>query len=167
MDKLLATSIRAIQGHSGGALVDPTLQDNVLLPNDCIEHINHVGLHSIIQSGLIPGSKSLRKDRHAVFFTAVNPMRVDQHKEVEYDLTNSRITVYKNHWKVHQNTVFGCNLKLARRKGLNLLLTQDRNKHQCRRLLLQRLRYHITSVIGSTSNQVSRTKAVSKCQKKR
>ena len=49
---------RAIQGHSGGALVDPTLQDNVLLPDDFAEYIYHIGnvhdMHSIIQSGLIP-----------------------------------------------------------------------------------------------------------------
>ena len=37
-------------------------------------------LHSIIQSGLIPGGESLREDGHAVFFTAVNPMRVSTKK---------------------------------------------------------------------------------------
>ena len=35
------------------------------------------------------------QERHAVFFTAVNPLFVDQHKDVEYDLTNPRIAVYK------------------------------------------------------------------------
>ena len=54
------------------------LRDNVLLPNDFAEHIYHVGsshdLHSIIQSGLIPSGKDIKKGRHAVFFTAVNPM---------------------------------------------------------------------------------------------
>ena len=49
---------RAIQGHSGGNLVDPALQDNVLLPEDFTEYIYHVGnaseIHSIIRSGLIP-----------------------------------------------------------------------------------------------------------------
>ena len=48
--------LRAIQGHSGGKHIDPTLQDNVLLPSDFAEHICHVGssrdLRSIIQSGL-------------------------------------------------------------------------------------------------------------------
>ena len=52
---------RAIQGHSGGTLVDPTLQDDVLLPDDFAEYINHVGsahdMQSIIQGGLIPGGK--------------------------------------------------------------------------------------------------------------
>ena len=47
----------------------------------------------------------------------------------------------------------------------NVLLKQDRNK-QCPRLPVQRLRYHINSVSGPTSNQVSTTKAVSKCQKR-
>ena len=40
----------------------------------------------------------------------------------------------------------------------NLFIKQDRDKHHRRRLLLQRLRDHITSVSGSTSNQVSTTK---------
>ena len=35
--------LRSIQGHSGGKHIDPTLQDNVLLPSDFAEHIYHVG----------------------------------------------------------------------------------------------------------------------------
>ena len=54
---------RAIQGNSGGTLVDPTLQDNVLLLDDCAGYIYHVGnahdMHSIIQGGLILGGRSL------------------------------------------------------------------------------------------------------------
>ena len=34
---------RAIQGHSGGNLVDPTLQDNVVFPDDFAECIYHIG----------------------------------------------------------------------------------------------------------------------------
>ena len=45
--------------------IDPTLQDNVLLPNDFAEHIYHAGrshdLHSFVQSGLIPGGKMSRE----------------------------------------------------------------------------------------------------------
>ena len=92
---------QAIQGQSGGTHIDPTLQDNVLLPDHFAEHIYHVGSsHSIIQSGLIPGGKTVKKGRHAVFFTAVNPIFVDQHIEVGNDLTNPRIAVCKNHWKL-------------------------------------------------------------------
>ena len=74
----------------------------MLLANDFAEHIYHAGsshdLHSIIQSGLIPGWKNVKKGRHAVFFTAVCPMFVDQHEEVEFDLTKPRIAVYNNNW---------------------------------------------------------------------
>ena len=46
---------RAIQGQSGGTLIDLTLQDNVLLPGDFAEYIYHIGnahdIHSIIQGG--------------------------------------------------------------------------------------------------------------------
>ena len=50
--------LRALQGHSGRYLVDPSLQDNVSIPNDFFEYIYHFGcaisLHSIMNSGLIP-----------------------------------------------------------------------------------------------------------------
>ena len=65
---------RAIQGHSGDNLVDPTLQDNVLLPGDFAEYIYHIGdAHdTIIQGGLVPGGQSLKRDRQSVFFTKVS-----------------------------------------------------------------------------------------------
>ena len=62
--------ITAIQGRSGGTLVDPTLQDNVLLPDDFADYICHIGnaheMHSIIQCGLIPGGKRVKRDRQSV-----------------------------------------------------------------------------------------------------
>ena len=95
---------RAIQGHSGGNLVDPALQDTVLLPEDFTEYIYHVGnvseIHSIIRSGLIPGEKSLKRDRQSVFFTAVNPMDDDQNmEEIRCDLDKPRMAPYKNTWR--------------------------------------------------------------------
>ena len=66
---------RALQGYSGRSLIDPTLQDNVIIPNGFFQYKNHVGyafnLHSIISSGLIPGGQSLRK-RQTVFFLSVD-----------------------------------------------------------------------------------------------
>ena len=53
----------------------------MLSQSDCAEHIYHVGsshdAHSIVQSGLIPRGKEVKKGRHAVFFTAVNPVFID------------------------------------------------------------------------------------------
>ena len=62
------------------AIIDPSLQDNVLIPNGFFEYICHIGcginLHSIVNSGLIPGGSNLSK-RQTVFFTSVDPMNKD------------------------------------------------------------------------------------------
>ena len=56
--------LRALQDHSGRNSIDPELQDNVLIPNNFFEYIFRIGcainLHSITNSGLIPGGYSLR-----------------------------------------------------------------------------------------------------------
>ena len=70
---------RALQGHSGRNTIDPTMQDNVLIPNNFFEYICHIGcavsLHSITNSGLIAGGQNSIKEKQTVFFTAVNPMK--------------------------------------------------------------------------------------------
>ena len=67
---------RALQEHSGRNLVDPSLQDNVVIQNGIFQHIYHVGcafdLHSIINSGLIPGGQNSRK-RQTIFFLPIDP----------------------------------------------------------------------------------------------
>ena len=49
--------LRALQGHSGSNLIDPALQDNVLIGPGIFPYIYHVGsnfnLHAIISNGLI------------------------------------------------------------------------------------------------------------------
>ena len=68
---------RALQGHSGSNLIDPSLQDNVVTQSNFFKHIYHVGcafnLHSIINSGLILGGQSSFK-RQTVFFLLVDPV---------------------------------------------------------------------------------------------
>ena len=53
----------APQVHSGRSLIDPILQDNVIVPSGFFQYICHVGcaisLHSIINSGLTPGGQIL------------------------------------------------------------------------------------------------------------
>ena len=61
-----------------------------------------------------------------MFFTAVNPMYANQdQEEVQHDLDKPRIAVCKNTWRVHLNTVYWCNLKLAQRKGLEFYQTRS------------------------------------------
>ena len=61
--------LRALQGHSGRNLIDHSLQDSVLIPNDFFEYMYHIGcainLHSITNSGLIVGGQNLSK-RHGI-----------------------------------------------------------------------------------------------------
>ena len=108
--------------------MDPSLQDNVLLPSDFAGHIYHVGsshdLRSIIQSGLIPGGKDVKKGRRAVFFSAENPMFIDHYRERDHDVTQPRIAVCKHNCKIHQNTVYWCNLMVAHREGWQFYQTR-------------------------------------------
>ena len=114
--------LRALQGHSGLSLIDPTLQDNVVIPSSFFQYIYHVGcpinLHSIINSGLIPGGQKLR-NRQTVFFLLVDPMDKN-HKDLDtIDLNAPRHAQYMhNAWKKHQNTVYWVDINLALKKGL-------------------------------------------------
>ena len=75
-DSGIIVYLRALQGHSGRNLIDPSLQDNVIIQSNFFHYKNHVGrafnLHSIISSGLVPGGQSLSK-RQTVFFLPVDP----------------------------------------------------------------------------------------------
>ena len=110
--------LRALQGHSGRSLIDPSLQDNVVVPNDFFEYIYHIGcainLHSIINSGL------------TVFFLPVDPMD-KEHKDLEkIDLEAPRLARYMHTaWKEHQNTVYWVDIKLAQKKGLKFHQTRS------------------------------------------
>ena len=89
--------LRALQGHSGRNLVDPSLQDN------------HIGcafnLHSIINNGLILGGQNSSK-RQTVFFLPIDP-RDKEHKDPEkIDLNEPRRAQHlQNAWKKHQDAV--------------------------------------------------------------
>ena len=104
--------LRVLQGHSGRNLIDPSLQDNLIIPNDFFEYNYHIGcainLHSIMNSGLIAGGQNLSKKRQTVFFTAVNPMD-KEHKDPDVsDLDAPRLAWYhQKKWKKQQNTVLG------------------------------------------------------------
>ena len=103
--------LRALQGHSGRNPIDPTLQDNVLIPNNFFEYIYRIGcaitLHSITNPGLIPGRRNLGKERQTVFFTAVNPMDKEHKDPYKLDLTAPRLASYKQKkWAKHQDTVY-------------------------------------------------------------
>ena len=120
---------RALQGHSGSNLIDPTLQDNVLIGTGIFPYIYHVGctfnLHSIINNGLIPGGQILSR-RQTVFFLPVDP-RDESHKDPEYiDYSAPRLARYlQNAWKRHQDTVFWVDIDLGIKEGLVFYQTRS------------------------------------------
>ena len=101
---------QALPGHSGRNLIDPSLQDNVVIQSGFFQHIYHIGcafnLHSIINSGLIPGGQNSSK-RQTVLFLLVDPMD-KSHKDPEnIDLNVPHRAQYlHNAWKRHQDAVF-------------------------------------------------------------
>ena len=112
----------ALQGHSGRNPIYPTLQDNVLIPNNFFEYISHIGcaikVHSITKSGLIARGPKSSRDRQTVLFTSVNPMHKNPKDPQELDLTKPRLALYKQKWTVHQDTVYWDDIQLAQKKGL-------------------------------------------------
>ena len=120
---------RALQGLSGRNLIDPSLQDNAVIPDGFIKYIYHVGcainLHFIINSGLIPGGQNLSK-RQTVFFLPKDPMD-KEHKDPEtISLEAPRLAQYMHiAWKKHQNTVYWVDINLAQKKGLKFCQTRS------------------------------------------
>ena len=90
--------LRAFQGHSGRYSIDPSFQDNVLIPNDFFEYIYHIGcainLHSIMNSRLRSGKQNLSK-RQTVVFTSVDPVNREHKDPNKVDLEAPRLTWYK------------------------------------------------------------------------
>ena len=88
---------RALQGHSGRNFIDSSLQDNVVIPSNFFQYIYHIGcafnLHSIINSGLIPGGQSSSK-RERVFFLLVDPMDKNHKDPDVIDLSVPRHAQY-------------------------------------------------------------------------
>ena len=121
--------LRALQGHSGRSLIDPSLQENVVIPSDFFQYIYHVGcainLHSIINSGLIPGGQNF-SNRQTVCFVPVDPMDKNHKDPDTIDLNTPRHAQHMHKaWKRHQNTVYWVDINLALKKGLKFYQTRS------------------------------------------
>ena len=118
---------RALQGHSGRNLIDPSLQDNAVIPSYFFQHIYHIGcgfnLHSITNNGLILGGQNSSK-RQTVFFLPVDPMDKCHKDPEKIDLNVPRRAQYlHNAWKRHQDAVNWVDIDLAIQKGLKFYQT--------------------------------------------
>ena len=121
--------LRALQGHSGHNLIDPALQDNVLIGTGIFPYIYHVGctfnLYSIINNGLVPGGQDSSR-RQTVFFLPIDPRDTD-HKDPEHiDFSVPRRARYVHSaWKRHQDAVFWVDIDLAIREGFTVYQTRS------------------------------------------
>ena len=93
------------------------------------QYIYHIGcafnLHSIINSGLIPGGQNSSK-RQTVFFLPVDPRDKTHKDHDEIDLNVPRRAQYlHNAWKRHQDAVFWVDIDLAIKKGLKFYQTRS------------------------------------------
>ena len=121
--------LRALQGHSGRNLIDSNLQDNVVIPDGFFQYVYHVGcainLHSIINSGSIPGGQNL-SNRQTVFVLLVDPMDKNQKDPDTIDLGAPRLPQFMHKaWKKHQNTEDWVDINLALKKGLKFYETRS------------------------------------------
>ena len=112
--------LRALQGHSGRNLIDPLLQDNVIIHRGLFQHIYQKGcafnLHSIINNGLIPGGQDSSR-RQTVFFLLIDPRDKDHQDPEHIDFSIPRRARYLHSaWKKHKDAVFGLMLILRLRK---------------------------------------------------
>ena len=112
--------VRALQGHSGQNVIDPSLHDNVVIQRGFFQHIYHIrcafNLHSIINNGLIPGGQNSSK-RQTVFFLPIDPRDKGHQDPEKIDLSVPRRAQYLHSaWKKHQDAVFWVDIDLSIRK---------------------------------------------------
>ena len=121
--------LRALQGQSGRNLIDPLLQDNVIIQCGLFRHIDHIGcafnLHSIINNGLILGGQDSSR-RQTVFFLPIDH-RDKEHQDPEHiDFSVPRRAQYLHcAWKKHQDAIFWVDIDLSFRKGLTFYHTRS------------------------------------------
>ena len=121
--------LRALQGHSGRNLIDPSLQDNVVIQSGFFQHIYHIGcafnLHSVINNGLMPGGQNSNK-RQTIFFLPIDPRDKGHNDPENIDLNVPRRAQYLHSaWKKHQDAVYWVDSDLAIRKGLIFYQTRS------------------------------------------
>ena len=112
--------LRALQGHSGRNLIDPSLQDNVVIPDGFFKYIYNVGcainLHSIINSGLIPGGQNL-SNRQTVFSLLVDHMDKSHKDPDTIDLEAPRLAQYMHkEWRNIKTRCIGSTSTLLKSK---------------------------------------------------
>ena len=122
-------SISELFKHSGRNIIDPSLQDNVIIQSGFFEQNCHSGfffdLHSIIHNGLILGGQNSSK-RQTAFFLPIDPRDKGHQDPVRIDFKKPRRAQHLHSaWKKHQDAVFWVDVNLAIQKRLTLYQTRS------------------------------------------
>ena len=123
--------LQAFQGHSRENPVDPSLQDNVLIPNDFVKYVCHVGCHhqyALYHRFRIDEreEENAGRERQTVFFTAVDPMAMRRHEQKEFDLTKPRLAASQvNNGRHTKMQCIGSTSGSLREKGLKFFQTRS------------------------------------------
>ena len=119
--------IRAIQGHSGGMVIQPELMNYVLIPCKWKQVIYHMGCardrYSIAEAGLVAGGEENEGGRQTIFFTPLDPYPIEV--ESSTDFSKPRKVHYQTHWRPEQDAVYWINLSRAQDCGLKIWKTQS------------------------------------------
>ena len=120
---------RALQGHSGNNLIDPTLQDNVVIGTGIFRYIYHIGcafnLHSGINNGLIFGGENLSR-RQTVFFLLFDSRNESRRDPERIDFSVPRLVRYVHSaWKRHQDAFFLVDIDFAIKEGVTFYQTRS------------------------------------------
>ena len=143
---------RPPQEHSGRNLIDPSVQDNVIIQSGFFQQISHVecafNLHSIINNGLILGGQHSRK-RLAVFFPLrpeTKAIKILQRLTSIFYVEHNTCTVLGRHIKMRY---FGLK-KSCDSKGIDILSDSIECNHPSRNTssLLYPKRYEIEDWIS-------------------
>ena len=128
----------ALQGHSGRSLIDPTLQDNVIIPSGFFQYIYHVGfainLHSIVQFGIDTGRSKFEQLTDSIYsFCLWIPWTKNQKDPDTIDLNEPRHARYMHKvYKKNQNTVFWVDITFCSKERIEVLSDAIERYHSLR-----------------------------------
>ena len=112
--------LRALQGHSGSNLIDPTLQDNVLIGTAIFPYTYHVGctfnLFSIINNGLVLGGQDSSRDKQCSSCLLIQEMKVTKTLNILTSLYHVSRDTCTVHGRDIKTRYFGSILILRLRK---------------------------------------------------
>ena len=100
---------RPPQEHSGRNLIDPSVQDNVIIQSGFFQQRSHVGcafnLHSIINNGLILWRSTFKQETGSIFPIEARDKRHQNPATIDFNKPR-RAQYMHSAWKTHQDAVF-------------------------------------------------------------